>query len=152
MITFKTNFRNVILDVLLAQGWVQVAEDSEFMFHWAEVGWVKEVMDTLPLPSTVRINHFRNHYELTRKDLIIKNMNRALREREREGGKAAGAAFAFMPRTFRLPGEYCMFVEEFKRQGGASTRWIMKPAGSAQGKGIFLFTKLSEVRLVAYTT
>ena len=35
-----------------------------------------------------------------------------------------------------------MFVEEFKRSGGV---WIMKPIGSAQGKGIFLFNKLSQV-------
>jgi tubulin polyglutamylase TTLL9 len=34
-----------------------------------------------------------------------------------------------------------MFVEEFKRSGGV---WIMKPIGSAQGKGIFLFNKLSQ--------
>ena len=35
-----------------------------------------------------------------------------------------------------------MFVEEFKRSGGV---WIMKPIGSAQGKGIFLFSRLSEI-------
>ena len=35
-----------------------------------------------------------------------------------------------------------MFVEEFKKVGGV---WIMKPIGSAQGKGIFLFTRLSEI-------
>ena len=36
-----------------------------------------------------------------------------------------------------------MFVEEFKRSGGT---WIMKPIGAAQGKGIFLFNKLSQVQ------
>lgn len=35
-----------------------------------------------------------------------------------------------------------MFVEEFKRSGGV---WIMKPIGKAQGQGIFLFNKLSQV-------
>jgi tubulin polyglutamylase TTLL9 len=35
-----------------------------------------------------------------------------------------------------------MFVEEFKRSGGT---WIMKPIGRAQGQGIFLFNKLSQV-------
>jgi len=44
--------------------------------------------------------------------------------------------------TFNLPREYALFVEEFKRQGGL---WIMKPIGSAQGKGIFMFSKLSEI-------
>lgn len=36
-----------------------------------------------------------------------------------------------------------MFVEEFKRKAG--TIWIMKPAGRAQGKGIFLFTDLKDI-------
>lgn len=36
-----------------------------------------------------------------------------------------------------------MFVEEFKRKPG--TIWIMKPAGRAQGKGIFLFTDLKDI-------
>jgi tubulin polyglutamylase TTLL9 len=35
-----------------------------------------------------------------------------------------------------------VLVQEFKRVGGI---WIMKPIGSAQGKGIFLFTRLSEI-------
>jgi tubulin polyglutamylase TTLL9 len=36
-----------------------------------------------------------------------------------------------------------MFLEEFKRNPGAM--WIMKPIGKAQGKGIFLFEKLSDI-------
>jgi tubulin polyglutamylase TTLL9 len=36
-----------------------------------------------------------------------------------------------------------MFVEEFKRKPG--TIWIMKPAGRAQGKGIFLFKDLKDI-------
>lgn len=42
-----------------------------------------------------------------------------------------------------LPAEYGMFLEEFKKHPGA--RWIMKPIGKAQGRGIFLFEKLSEI-------
>jgi hypothetical protein len=37
-----------------------------------------------------------------------------------------------------------MFVEEFKKSGGT---WIMKPIGKCQGQGIFLFNKLTQVRL-----
>jgi tubulin polyglutamylase TTLL9 len=39
--------------------------------------------------------------------------------------------------------EYGMFLEEFKKNPGAV--WIMKPIGKAQGKGIFLFEKLSQI-------
>lgn len=54
------------------------------------------------------------------------------------------AAYAFFPQTYVVPSEYRMFVEEFKRASGT---WIMKPIGRAQGQGIFLFNKLSQVRL-----
>ena len=36
-----------------------------------------------------------------------------------------------------------MFVEVFKQYKDSA--WIMKPVGSAQGKGIFLFSKLSDI-------
>lgn len=55
---------------------------------------------------------------------------------------AEAAAYAFFPLTFVLPSEYRMLVDEFKRAGGT---WIMKPIGRAQGQGIFLFNKLSQV-------
>eukprot|EP00916_Digyalum_oweni_P006048 GHVL01010420.1.p1 GENE.GHVL01010420.1~~GHVL01010420.1.p1 ORF type:complete len:221 (-),score=22.71 GHVL01010420.1:355-1017(-) len=42
------------------------------------------------------------------------------------------------------PQEYSMFVDEFKKHG-PDTIWIMKPVGKSQGKGIFLFDKLSAI-------
>ena len=42
-----------------------------------------------------------------------------------------------------VPQEYGLFYEEFKRN--PNTVWIMKPVGRAQGKGIFLFSKLSQI-------
>lgn len=62
--------------------------------------------------------------------------------REQERYQEA-AQYNFFPLTFVVPSEYRMFVEEFKRSGGT---WIMKPIGKAQGQGIFLFNKLSQVR------
>lgn len=41
--------------------------------------------------------------------------------------------------------DYALFVEEFKKQPGSST-FILKPASKAQGKGIFLINKLSQVK------
>lgn len=51
--------------------------------------------------------------------------------------------YDFIPQSYILPGDYALFVEEFKRYPG--TVWIMKPTGRAQGKGIFLFNKLSQI-------
>ena len=42
-----------------------------------------------------------------------------------------------------LPGDYALFVEEFKRN--PTSLWIMKPVGRSQGKGIFLFQHLKQI-------
>ena len=56
------------------------------------------------------INHFSNHYELTRKDLMVKNMKRYRRDLEREGNPLAEKNehgrylyLDFIPTTFILP-------------------------------------------------
>lgn len=64
------------------------------------------------------------------------------RQLEKEGRYEEAATYDFIPTTFMLPREYSIFVEKFKEVGGV---WIMKPCGSAQGKGIFMFTRLSEI-------
>lgn len=74
---------------------------------------------------------------------MVKNLKRCKRQFERDQNKSEAAKWDFFPTTFVLPSEYHMFVEEFKRKPG--TIWIMKPAGRAQGKGIFLFTDLKNI-------
>ncbi|XP_056455926.1 probable tubulin polyglutamylase TTLL9 isoform X2 [Gadus chalcogrammus] len=91
----------------------------------------------------VRICHFRNHYELTRKNFMVKNLKRYRKHLEREAGRSEAARCDFFPQTFELPGEYHLFVEEFKRSAGST--WIMKPVARSQGKGIFLFRKLKDI-------
>lgn len=104
------------------------------------------------------VNHFPNHYELTRKDLMVKNIKRYRKELEKEALASAGLergssgalrvatleALDFVPLTFSLPADYSLFVEEFRR--APNSTWIMKPTGKAQGKGIFLINKLAQVK------
>lgn len=124
------------------------------------------------------VNHFPNHYELTRKDLMIKNIKRYRKELEKESSPLAekdengkyiylgmcqggmdecGCVHTlnvfncllcvwsdFVPVTFMLPADYNLFVEEFRKN--PSSTWIMKPCGKAQGKGIFLINKLSQIK------
>ena len=49
-----------------------------------------------------------------------------------------------VPMTYILPGDYTLFVEEFRKN--ANIMWIMKPWGRAQGKGIFLVNKLNQLK------
>ncbi|XP_070574514.1 probable tubulin polyglutamylase TTLL9 isoform X2 [Ptychodera flava] len=144
VIRFKCGLQNTIYDVLRAKGWQEVKDgDGEFDFYWADVGWMREYFDHCYLEEHVRINHFRNHYELTRKNLMVKNLKRYRKQLERESGKLEASKCDFFPTSFELPSEYHIFVEEFKRTPG--TIWIMKPVAKSQGKGIFLFRKLKDI-------
>lgn len=110
---------------------------------WFERETVRDTLDNSRLESYQRVNHFRNHYELTRKDLLIKNLKRYKRQLIKDGKSEEAALYDFFPPTHVLPAEYSMFVENYKRN--PDTIWIMKPIAKSQGKGIFLFTKLSEI-------
>lgn len=140
---FRTTFRNVIYDVFKAKGWRETESDADWDVAWVDPKWIHEIFDTLHLEDHQLVNHFRNHYELTRKDLLIKNLKRTQRGLQREDRHAEAAQYDFFPQTYVLPADYGLFVEEFKHQPGAF--WIMKPIGKAQGKGIFLFSKLSQI-------
>ena len=75
-----------------------------------------EKFDHVHLEHWQRVNHFRNDRELCRKDLLIKNLKRQRRLLEKEGRKDEARQYDFYPTTFVLPGDYALFVEEFKRQ------------------------------------
>ncbi|KAI8620013.1 tubulin-tyrosine ligase family-domain-containing protein [Chytriomyces sp. MP71] len=143
VIRFKTHLRNTVLDVFKDRGWKETESEADWDFHWADVHWVHEMFDHMYLAEGQRINHFRNHYELTRKDLLVKNMKRMIKTMEKEYGKAEGAKFDFICTSYVLPQEHALFQEEFKRNPGSV--WIMKPVGKAQGKGIFLINKMSQI-------
>lgn len=64
-------------------------------------------------------------FQLTRKNLTVKNLKRLRKNLERDVGRTEATKCDFFPRTFSLPSEYHIFVEEFKRTPGST--WIMKP-------------------------
>ncbi|NXA55138.1 TTLL9 polyglutamylase, partial [Nothocercus julius] len=117
--------------------------EERWDFHWCDVGWLHEHFDHAYLDEHVRVCHFRNHYELTRKNYLVKNLKRFRKQLEREAGKLEATKCDFFPKTFEMPLEYHLFVEEFRKNPG--TTWIMKPVGRSQGKGIFLFRKLKDI-------
>lgn len=112
-------------------------------FFWCDREWLKDNYSGLYLHENQKMLHFRNHYELTRKNLMVKNLKRLKRLIEKEQGKEESQCCDFFPTTYELPSEYHIFVEEFKKNPGII--WIMKPAAKSQGKGIFLFRKLKDI-------
>ena len=82
---------------------------------------------------------------------MVKNIKRFRREMEKENNPLAEkdsiGEFLYMdmlPMTYILPGDYTIFVEEFRRR--PDEMWIMKPTARAQGKGIFLVNKLNQLK------
>ncbi|CAD8067487.1 unnamed protein product [Paramecium sonneborni] len=143
-IKYKTSFRNCILEAFKRRNWKETDGD-DWDIMWAEKEWIHEVMDHIHLQSHQKINHFRNHYELTRKDLMIKNLKKFKRTLEKDGKIEEANTYNFFPLTYHLPSEYPIFNEEFKKQGDNKTAWIMKPIGKSQGRGIFLFNKIQQI-------
>jgi tubulin polyglutamylase TTLL1 len=160
-IKWKTDLeKSVVILNYERRGWVRVPiDDPDWNIYWASVGTVKAIFnpDTgYRLSDMQLINHFPNHFELTRKDLMVKNIKRYMKEVSRadssaaaSGGTASNLAGMpplqeFVPVTYLLPADYTLFVEEFRRQ--PNTMWIMKPTSRSQGKGIFIINKLAQIK------
>lgn len=60
---------------------------------------------------------------------MIKNLKRYKKLIEKEGRHEEAQEIDFFPITYNMPGEYSLFVEEFKRN--PNTVWIMKPIGKS---------------------
>lgn len=84
-----------------------------------------------------KINHFPRTYELTRKDKMYANIKRM---RDKFGPKP----WDFCPRTFNLPLEWNLFLDDYNRDPGDGT-WIVKPNASSRGRGIHLVSHPGEL-------
>ena len=82
-----------------------------------------------------KINHFPRSYEITRKDLMYKNLAKM---QAMFGLKN----YDFIPKTFIMPLDAGQLEYEMNQN---ETTWIVKPSASSQGKGIFLTTRFSEI-------
>eukprot|EP00241_Pyramimonas_parkeae_P018583 CAMPEP_0114279880 /NCGR_PEP_ID=MMETSP0059-20121206/2135_1 /TAXON_ID=36894 /ORGANISM="Pyramimonas parkeae, Strain CCMP726" /LENGTH=404 /DNA_ID=CAMNT_0001400233 /DNA_START=138 /DNA_END=1354 /DNA_ORIENTATION=+ len=119
-------------------------DGEDWNFFWANVHTIKQLFNPetgVRLGGHQIVNHFPNHYELTRKDLMVKNLKRYKKELERDGG--GDAELDFLPLTYSLPSDYALFAEEFRRSGHST--WIMKPTSKAR-PGIFLVNKMAQVK------
>ncbi|GKT20875.1 Probable tubulin polyglutamylase TTLL9 [Aduncisulcus paluster] len=142
VVKFRSHFANTIRDVMKSYpGWVETL-GSDWDFIWSGVEWIREHFDSVRFLPHQRVNHFRNHYEISRKDHMVKNIKR-MQKALQKAGKPEQHDFSFYPATFVLPKDYSLLVEEYRKSKGDV--WIMKPVGRAQGKGIFLFSKISAI-------
>ena len=153
-IRWRCHYRNTVHAAFASRpGWQELGKDEDGHYGatddswdivWSDRAWARDyITNVAKLSDAQHINHYRNNYELTRKDHMVKNLKRMRKSLEKEGRFDEAAQWDFFPTTYVVPQEYGLFYEEFKRNPDST--WIMKPVGSAQGRGIFLFTKLSQI-------
>ncbi|KAL3314883.1 putative tubulin polyglutamylase ttll1 [Cichlidogyrus casuarinus] len=146
--------KSVLLNNIDNRNWELVDQDDHWNIFWASVSSIRSIFNVengSRLADDQLINHFPNHFELTRKDLLIKNLKRYCKDLERERSilatkdeKGNYIHLDFIPTSFALPQEYSLFVESFKKTPSAT--WILKPSSKSRGVGIFLVNKISQVK------
>ncbi|XP_003748597.1 probable tubulin polyglutamylase TTLL1 [Galendromus occidentalis] len=138
--------KSVLISNFEKRGWTAADPDSDdWQFYWASVPTVRDLFSldnkTRRLQPNQMVNHFPTFYELTRKDLMVRNLKRYRRDIEREQGTKLPD---FIPATFILPCDYNLFVEEFRKN--PQSTWIVKPTGKSQGNGIFIIKRLAQLK------
>jgi tubulin polyglutamylase TTLL5 len=145
----RSEVNNIVTDVFnnFLKEWEELPAGLGLGLSWNILWtWSKPRIKMTHLLAWQRVNHYPDSKELTRKDLLKKNIQRYTVM----GGKG-GAHFDIMPQTFLLPHEYTGFVQAFttaetnKGYDGAQNYWILKPIGMSRGRGISLVKDLSEI-------
>ena len=126
-------------------------EDQKFNIYWATVKTIRTKIfnprSKIRLQKHQLVNHFPNYYELTRKDLLVKNikkLNFKIKKIKLKNGMIIDTNTKIIPRSYILPLEYQKFYTDFKKS--KNTKWIFKPACGAQGTDIKLITKKEEAK------
>ncbi|XP_063627846.1 tubulin polyglutamylase TTLL5 [Cydia splendana] len=128
-ITYKlVNTETKLLHRLLqAHGLVEAVPDArDVNLLWSGLHPKPDVLRSLS--PYQRVNHFPRSYELTRKDKLFKNIEKMQYFR---GLKH----FDFIPTTFLMPAEFKELCTAHYRTKGP---WIVKPAASSRGRGIYI--------------
>lgn len=141
-----------------SRGWKRT-EGDDWNFFWGQVGTVRGLFRAdsgvhMRLADNQMVNHYPNHLELTRKDLMAKNLKRYRRDLEKEGSPlterdptTGECALDFWPVTYTLPSELSVWLEETRRLPAAV--WILKPNGRSQGKGIEILHRPAQLKRFA---
>jgi tubulin polyglutamylase TTLL5 len=145
--------------------WLQLPQGLGLGLSWNLLWtWSKPHINKSHLLIWQKVNHFDDSKQLTRKDLLKKNIQRFT---DMKDNKYA-SEFEIMPQTFLLPNEYTQFVQCFKdfenmnnpsKNPGDENQpsesmvpkklvlnyWILKPVGLSRGRGISVIQNLNDV-------
>ncbi|CAK9832164.1 Probable tubulin polyglutamylase TTLL2 [Anthophora retusa] len=130
---------HLLVQVCTERGWREyTGENNVFKDRW-NLWWRS---GGFPLPHYKLllpwqfINRIPKGSSICRKDNLIRHL-RCMK-------KMHGSIYDFSPTGYNMPSEYTKLAEECSRCEQDRV-WICKPVGQSQGKGIFLFRKLSDL-------
>ncbi|XP_055371763.1 probable beta-tubulin polyglutamylase isoform X3 [Condylostylus longicornis] len=134
-ITYKfMNTETRLLKKIFARhGLVESENDQPFTLLWTGVHMKPDILRNLT--PYQRVNHFPRSYELTRKDRLYKNIEKMQHLR---GFKH----FDIIPQSYVLPTEFKDLITAHNKYRGP---WIVKPAASSRGRGIFIITNPDQI-------
>ncbi|CBY37805.1 unnamed protein product, partial [Oikopleura dioica] len=137
-LTFKfvRSSTGLIRNILSAYGFKEAREASNDY----NLMWLNSHVKPYSLRNLMdfqRVNHFPRSYELTRKNLLARNVERMAQNKNAK-------LFDFCPKSYMMPGQYQDFCHAAAREKGP---WIVKPQASSRGRGIFLVNSPSQVPL-----
>eukprot|EP00826_Nyctotherus_ovalis_P002692 TRINITY_DN10543_c0_g2_i4.p1 TRINITY_DN10543_c0_g2~~TRINITY_DN10543_c0_g2_i4.p1 ORF type:complete len:342 (+),score=51.84 TRINITY_DN10543_c0_g2_i4:434-1459(+) len=111
-----------------------IGQNQEWSIMWSVSSMKSEMYQFLT--KYQKINHFPRSIEITRKDCLCKNITKMQ-------SLYGYRHFDFVPRTFVLPQEFPLLVEA--ADNSVNKFWIVKPAASSQGRGIFVTNNIAEI-------
>ena len=128
---------------LRVKGWRELPHGMNMKSSWNLFWtWAKPELDLNKLLVFQKVNHFPLNKNISRKDLLYKNM---------ENLRRLKVSVPFMPLTYNLPKEFSQFSAKFhddQMLEGANNIWIMKPIGKSRGRGIKLINNIADLSYV----
>ena len=115
--------KEVITQNFTDRFWEEIEDDDNWNIFWASVNTIRQIFSGksyVKLTDYQLLNHFPNFYELTRKDLMAKNIKKYKKQLLKDGQNVDH--LDFLPLTFVLPQDMSIFIEEFKKY--PNSLWI----------------------------
>ncbi|XP_047350941.1 probable tubulin polyglutamylase TTLL2 isoform X2 [Vespa velutina] len=130
----------LLVQVCTERGWREYAgENNVFKDRW-NLWWRSggfPFTQFKPLFPWQFVNRIPKGNSICRKDNLVRHL-KCMK-------KGHGSIYDFSPVGYNLPSEYTKLAEDCSRYEKDDRVWICKPVSQSQGRGIFLFRKLSDL-------